>query len=92
MAKFSFRDKVAVITGGSRGLGFLIAQELSRHGAKLVLLARNETERWQAERRLAIISGALSGLVLESHFRPALLPAKSLRDMTLKLIDSLIEV
>jgi AcrR family transcriptional regulator len=47
--------------------------------------------RTEAERRLAVISGALSGLVLESHFRPALLPAKHLREMTLKLIEALIE-
>jgi short-subunit dehydrogenase len=44
MSKFSFRDKCAVITGGSRGLGLLIAKELCRHGANVVLLARSTEE------------------------------------------------
>jgi hypothetical protein len=33
-----FRDRVAVITGGSRGLGLLLARELGREGARLILV------------------------------------------------------
>jgi NAD(P)-dependent dehydrogenase (short-subunit alcohol dehydrogenase family) len=33
------RGKVALIAGGSRGLGLLIARELGRHGAQVVLAA-----------------------------------------------------
>lgn len=43
-----FRDKVVVITGGSRGLGLVLARELAREGAKLALLARDEEELAQA--------------------------------------------
>jgi NAD(P)-dependent dehydrogenase (short-subunit alcohol dehydrogenase family) len=39
-----FRDRVALITGGSRGLGLLIARELGRLGARVVLAARDEQE------------------------------------------------
>ena len=52
MARFSFRDKVAIITGGSRGLGFLIAQELCRSGTNVVLLARDVDELARAKSNL----------------------------------------
>ncbi len=32
---------VAVVTGASRGLGFLLARELARHGHDLVVCARS---------------------------------------------------
>ena len=36
------KDKVAVITGGSRGLGLAIAQAYARAGAKIVIAARTQ--------------------------------------------------
>jgi len=44
-----FRDRVALITGGSRGLGLLIARELGRLGARVVLVARDEQELARAQ-------------------------------------------
>jgi NAD(P)-dependent dehydrogenase (short-subunit alcohol dehydrogenase family) len=44
--------RVALVTGGSRGLGLLIARELGHQGAKVVLLARDEEELQRAERQL----------------------------------------
>jgi NAD(P)-dependent dehydrogenase (short-subunit alcohol dehydrogenase family) len=49
MRRFSLRDKVALITGGSRGLGLIIAQELCRAGAKIALIARDADELARAE-------------------------------------------
>ncbi len=39
--KIDFRDKVVLITGGSRGLGFAMAEEFAGAGARLVICARN---------------------------------------------------
>lgn len=41
---FDFAGKTVVITGGSRGLGLLLARQLARERANLVLLARNPKE------------------------------------------------
>lgn len=42
--QITFNDRVVVITGGSRGLGLVIARRLGAEGACLCLLARNEDE------------------------------------------------
>lgn len=49
----SVRDKVVLITGGSRGLGFALAQEMGAHGARLALCARDSGELKEACNRLA---------------------------------------
>src|SRR3954462_12569343 len=38
---YSFKGRSVVITGASRGLGFVMARELAREGANLTILARN---------------------------------------------------
>jgi len=48
----SLTGQVALVTGGSRGLGFLIARELGREGCRLVICARNEEELRGARRTL----------------------------------------
>jgi NAD(P)-dependent dehydrogenase (short-subunit alcohol dehydrogenase family) len=40
MNKLLLKDKVAVITGGSRGLGLVIAELYAQTGAKVVIAAR----------------------------------------------------
>ncbi|HEX3274486.1 MAG TPA: SDR family oxidoreductase [Gemmatimonadales bacterium] len=42
--RFDFRGAVAVITGGSRGLGLVLARRLVREGARVALLARDDGE------------------------------------------------
>ena len=44
--------RVALVTGGSRGLGLLIAEELGRQGAAVAILARGPQELQAAEDRL----------------------------------------
>ncbi|MEY2930754.1 MAG: hypothetical protein RL033_1503 [Pseudomonadota bacterium] len=39
--RYDLRGRVVLITGGSRGLGLLLAREYSRFGARLVLVARD---------------------------------------------------
>src|SRR5438105_3759805 len=41
---YSFSGRSVVITGGSRGLGLLLARALGREGARLALLARDRDE------------------------------------------------
>jgi short-subunit dehydrogenase len=50
---FDFRDKVALISGGSRGLGLEIARQLCARGAKVALLARDTDELARAKNDLA---------------------------------------
>src|SRR5688500_18477682 len=49
---FSFENKVVLITGGSRGLGLVLARQLAAEGAALALLARDEAELARAEDEL----------------------------------------
>lgn len=48
----SFRDRVVLITGGSRGLGFLLARYLGSEGARVVICARHEEELSRAAANL----------------------------------------
>lgn len=40
----SLRGKTALVTGGSRGLGLVLARELIREGARVAICARNEED------------------------------------------------
>ena len=42
--RYDLADKVVVITGGSRGLGFALAQECARAGAIVAICARDKSE------------------------------------------------
>ena len=52
MTRYDFRDQVVVITGGSRGLGLLIARELAAKGAHLVICSRTTAQLEKAEEAL----------------------------------------
>jgi len=47
------RGEVALITGGSRGLGFLLARECARAGCHLAICARDTEELTRARQALA---------------------------------------
>src|SRR5919109_2817051 len=42
--EYDLRDKVVLITGGSRGLGLIMARQLLPQGARLAICARDERE------------------------------------------------
>jgi short-subunit dehydrogenase len=46
--EYDFKNKTVLITGGSRGLGLVMAREFAREGARLVLCARDEEELQRA--------------------------------------------
>jgi len=50
---FHFRDKVVLITGGSRGLGLVLARLLTEEGARVAICARNQEELDRAAGDLA---------------------------------------
>ncbi|KHD87077.1 MAG: hypothetical protein OM95_16325 [Bdellovibrio sp. ArHS] len=49
LRRFSLEGKVVLISGGSRGLGFVLANQLVENGASVCLLARNEEELKKAQ-------------------------------------------
>lgn len=51
-AGFALRDRIVLITGGSRGLGFALAEEFLRHGSRVALVARDAGELQAAAQRL----------------------------------------
>jgi 5,10-methylene-tetrahydrofolate dehydrogenase/methenyl tetrahydrofolate cyclohydrolase len=43
-----FRDKSVLITGGSRGLGLVLAREFAKQGARVAVCARDSDELTRA--------------------------------------------
>jgi NAD(P)-dependent dehydrogenase (short-subunit alcohol dehydrogenase family) len=50
--RYDFRNRLVVITGGSRGLGLVLARQLADEGAALVICARDDDELAVAEEEL----------------------------------------
>lgn len=50
--KFDFRGKSVLITGGSRGLGLVLAREFAKEGARVSICARDPEELERARRDL----------------------------------------
>jgi len=55
--RFSLRDKVALITGGSRGLGLVLARQICEQGGRVAILARDAEELGRAKASLASRGG-----------------------------------
>jgi gluconate 5-dehydrogenase len=62
---FDLRGKVAIVTGGSRGLGLQIAEALGEYGADLVLVARKQHELDLAVEALAAKGIIAAGIALD---------------------------
>src|SRR5438874_5835199 len=57
-ARYTLCDKVAVITGGSRGLGLVLARDICAQGGSVALIARDREELARAKADLARRGGA----------------------------------
>lgn len=53
MEKFRLDNKISLVTGGSKGIGFGIARALAEAGSDVVLLARNEADLENARNELS---------------------------------------
>src|SRR5919202_429664 len=51
-AEIDLAGKAALVTGGPPGLGFLVARELARRGAKVAIVARDREELERAQTAL----------------------------------------
>ena len=63
MAAYELRGRVALITGGARGIGFATAQALVQRGASVALIDLDREEVGQAAERLG--SGSAIGLAAD---------------------------
>jgi len=58
------KDKIAVVTGGTKGIGYAVAESLLKKGAKVFICARDKFELKRALERLSA-SGAVDGEVCD---------------------------
>src|SRR5437773_10499234 len=79
--RFSLRDKVVLITGGSRGLGLVLARQICAAGGKVALIARDGDELGRAKADLARRGGAV--LTVQSD----LLDAGQIQSVVRQIID-----
>jgi NAD(P)-dependent dehydrogenase (short-subunit alcohol dehydrogenase family) len=80
-ARYSLRDKVAVITGGSRGLGLVLARHICAQGGSVALIARDSEELARAKADLAPRGGAV--LTVECD----LVDARQIQSAVRQIID-----
>ena len=52
MELFDLSDRIAIVTGGNRGIGYAIAEGLAGHGARVVIANRNQEAGMAAAQRL----------------------------------------
>lgn len=53
LAAYEGRRPIAVVTGGSEGIGFALAKQFSSHGHELLLVARTPDKLYEAQAELA---------------------------------------
>src|SRR5205814_5232912 len=51
--QITMKDRVAVVTGGSKGIGIAVARRFAESGAKVAILARGTADLKAARERLA---------------------------------------
>jgi len=82
-ARYSLLDKVALITGGSRGLGLVLARQICEAGGKVALIARDPGELARAKADLAPRGGVVFTIQCD------LLDAAQIQSAVRQIIDRL---
>jgi NAD(P)-dependent dehydrogenase (short-subunit alcohol dehydrogenase family) len=57
-----FKDKVALVSGASRGVGFALAKQLVESGAKVVITARGEKRLLDSAAKLKDMGGSVAAV------------------------------
>jgi NAD(P)-dependent dehydrogenase (short-subunit alcohol dehydrogenase family) len=81
--RFSLRDKVVLITGGSRGLGLVLARQICAAGGKVALIARDADELGRAKADLARRGGASNAFGVQCD----LLDTEQIQSAVRQIID-----
>jgi NAD(P)-dependent dehydrogenase (short-subunit alcohol dehydrogenase family) len=63
--RIDFQDRVVLITGGSRGLGLVLARAFAHEGARLAILARDAAEVRRAEDDLRAAGAQVRGFACD---------------------------
>ena len=66
-ARYTLRDKVVLISGGSRGLGLVLARHICEQHGNVALIARDREELARAKADLAVRGGKV--LTVECDLR-----------------------
>ena len=82
-ARYTLRDKVVLISGGSRGLGLVLARHICRQGGCVALIARDREELARAKADLAQRGGKVLNVECD------LLDADQIQAAVRKVIDRL---
>ncbi|MBV9435839.1 MAG: SDR family oxidoreductase, partial [Acidobacteria bacterium] len=62
MTNSSVQNRLAIVTGGSRGIGLAIAQKLAELGAEIVITARKEADLEKAAKQIRATGGKCEGI------------------------------
>jgi NAD(P)-dependent dehydrogenase (short-subunit alcohol dehydrogenase family) len=81
--RFSLRDRVVLITGGSRGLGLVLARQICAAGGKVALIARDAEELGRAKADLARRGSAANAFGVQCD----LLDREQIRSAVWQIID-----
>src|SRR5436305_1157906 len=90
MAEQPLKEKVALISGGSSGLGRAFALALAREGARVFLLARREEKLREVVREIADLGGEAAYHVVDMRVVPALYDAVDVALARFKRLDILV--
>lgn len=63
--RYSLKDKVVLITGGSRGLGLVLARQLAAEGARIAICARSVDQLGQAHVELENLGAEVLSLAVD---------------------------